>query len=83
MLTQKGYILGKMCLPLEMEEIMTMDNVCGYFKLEENRCLGKSYDGSFGQRFFHTFFSGKCTREGPEQIVSCYGMVELCQIPVK
>ena len=61
---------------------MAMDIVCEYYEVVEKGYPDNPIDRSSGERFFQTFFTGKCSHEKcVEQTVDCYGMVELCQIP--
>ena len=58
-----------------------MSIICEYFKLEEKKCKDNSNDRNPSQRFSKKNFIGKCTHvKCAEPVVSCYGMIDLCQI---
>ncbi len=60
---------------------MPVDRVCEFYEVVEKKYQGKPIDRSSGEKFFQTFFTGKCSHDKCKvQTVSCYGMIELCQI---
>ncbi len=58
-----------------------MSSTCQYFIIKEQELRADPENCRLDEGVSQIFLSGKCAHEKcAEQIVSCYGMMELCQI---
>ena len=58
-----------------------MPLTCQYYKIEKKKSQADPDKCGFNEGVPQFFYIGKCTHEKcSEQAVSCYGLVEFCQI---